>query len=208
MKRPIQLCVVAAMALLGLDLTIARAHSPHAEIATEIGLPSAPDSDTELRIWIESNARVNELYRVAKVDQTVRVDRYAFSEVVHPTEKGYSASEARGETQTNRNLLREEQCSGEITQTSDHLWCRIALQHQGPWQWLFDDLLTDELWDLPPQARVTCGDFVILDGERITIEVIKRGHRHTASYSNPDICCPTIACAIVDHVRSVIHHVY
>ena len=184
------------------------AQSAHAEIPKALGWPSVPESGTEIRVWLESNALVDELYRVVSVDHIVTVSRFAFSEVVHPAENGYSVSEARRATQYNRKLLSEEQCSGGLTATADYMWCRIALQQKGSWALLFDDLLPDELWKLPPQVAQSCGDAFICDGETVTIEMIAPDRTHRVSYSNPDTCCGTVACAIADHVRNVIHNVY
>ena len=203
-----RLHVVAVLSVLAVSPAQIRAQSAHTDIPKGLGWPSVPESGTEVRIWLESNALVSELYRVVKVDQDVKVYRYAFSRVIHPAENGYSVTEARHETQYSRKLLKKEQCSGELATTADFLWCQIALQQHASWQLLFEDLLPDELWKLPPQVSQSCGDVVIVDGETITIEMLERGRTHVVSYSNPDTCCGTVACAIADHVRSVIRNVY
>lgn len=179
-------------------------------IERSLRLSPSRESGVEIRIWMRSIARVNEFYRLVRTETGVTVERYAIAEVVR-ADKFNNAREARRETDTNRRLLAKERCSGKIVETSDLMWCRVTIR-DGLWSVTFDDLLPDELWKLPPQAEATCGSngktLVVLDGESVHIDMIEPGRRHRVEYSNPNSCCKTIACAIMDHARSVIRGIY
>ena len=175
-----------------------------------LGLPPSRESGLEIRIWMRSISRVNEFYRLVKSDTGVSAERYAITEVIH-ADKFTNLKEARHETDTNRRLLAKERCSGKIIETADVMWCRVTTS-RSLWSVTFDDLLPDELWKLPPQEQTTCSEngvnLAVLDGVSVDIELIEAGRRHRVEYSNPDVCCKTIACAIVDHVRTVVRNIY
>jgi hypothetical protein len=51
------------------------------------------------------------------------------------------------------------------------------------------------------------GSLIVVDGDEIAIDVIERGRRNKVTYTNPHVCCPTLACAIVGHVQSVVRSI-
>jgi len=120
---------------------------------------------------------------------------------------GFTEAEARRETNANRQLMEKERCVGKIVEGADYIWCRVSIKTNGPWAVLFEDLLPDELWTLPPQGDRNCESLVVLDGETVRIDMLEQGRRHSVEYWNPDICCRTVACAIADHVRNVVRNI-
>jgi hypothetical protein len=179
-------------------------------IERSLGLSASRESGVEIRVWLSSNARVNEFYRLVKTERGVTAERYAIAEVVKPSAMN-TAREAKRETDTNRRLLAQQRCSGKLIENADLIWCRVTLR-DNLWSVTFDDLLPEELWKLPPQAETKCGsngqEFIVLDGESVHIDLIEPGRRHRVEYSNPDTCCKTVACAIADHARTVIRNIY
>jgi hypothetical protein len=190
--------------------TVAVAQTTADSIERLLGLPAARESGVEIRVWMRSNVRVNEFYRLVKTETGVTAERYAIGEVVH-TDTFHTAREARRETDANRRLLAKERCSGKIVETADFMWCRVTIR-DGLWSVTFDDLLPDELWKLPPQEKTTCGangkTLIVLDGEAVHLDMLEPGRRRRIEYWNPDTCCQTVACAIADHVRNVIRDIY
>ena len=180
------------------------AQSAHDILAAQLGLQPPSGGAVEIRVWVESNARVDQMYRVIKLDSAVSVERFAFAEVVHPPNGFLTAKEAERETKTNRHLLQKERCAAKLVETPDYMACRVALDQAGPWSVLFDDLLPDQLRTLAPQPRPGCESLVVLDGETVTIDVFESAGRHTVAYSNPDVCCPTVGCAIADRALSLV----
>ena len=207
MRRLIGLTLTSVALLCG--PTVAVAQTTADRIERSLGLPATREEGLEIRIWMRSIARVNEFYRLVKTETGVTAERYAIAEVIH-ADRFNNEREARRETATSRRLLLKERCSGKIVETSDLMWCRITIR-DGLWSVTFDDLLPNELWKLPPQVRATCGsngvELAVLDGESVHIDLIEPGRRHQIEYSNPDVCCKTVACAIVDHARNVIRNI-
>jgi len=177
---------------------------PPAGIEADLGLTSTVGNGVEIRVWLGGVTRVAEFYRIVKTDKAVSVDHIMWTTVIHPSTSGYSEKEAHRETTYNRRILEKERCAGKLVETPDYLWCKIEVQARGPWPVIFEDLLQDELWNLPQQTKKACDPWVILDGEAVTIDIFERERHHSVSYWNPDICCGTVACAIVNHVRHVV----
>jgi hypothetical protein len=171
-----------------------------------LNLADTRDSGVEVRVWIGGGlARIERMYRLVKVGDSVSVERFSWAEVVHPARHNMTESDARRETDARRRSMQKERCAGKVMETADYFWCKISLVGTN-WSSLFDDLLVDELWKLPPPAEdPPC---LVLDGEAITVELLEPNRRHTVEYWNPDSCCRTVACAIVDHVRSVVRNIY
>lgn len=179
-----------------------------ADLPHEMGLPSVPGSGTEIRVWIESIARVNTLYRITKVGERVSVERIAFSAIssVDPAksnDRRLSEMAAR-DTSESREFMAKRNCSGKIVETPNYLWCRTRLQNTGPWDDLFVTLFPEQLWNLAPRGPQACSEGV-LDGETVTIEILAPGRRHSVSYHNPTAaCCTTLDCTFVLNVRSIV----
>jgi len=188
----------------------AGAQTAHEGVTRSLGLPEAPGSATEIRVWLGGSLRVSTILRVVKSNERVSVERFAWTNVVRPVLNQTTASDARRETGVNRQWLQKERCVGDIVETDDHLWCRLPAGDNNRWPWLFDDLLPDELWKLPPQGDRSCRvgasgqSLIVLDGEAVGIEIVEGSRRHSVEYWNPETCCPTVACAIANHVRFVV----
>ena len=172
-----------------------------------LGLPDGRDNGVEVRVWLGGSLRVSTLYRIVKTLNRVSVDRFAWTRVERPAPGEYTEAQARRETKTNRQLLQKERCLGKVTDGAEYMWCKVAVRTDGDWSVLFGDLLPDELWKLPPQGDRHCGSLILVDGEAVRIEMIERGRRHSVEYWNPHVCCPTVACAVADHVRSVVRNI-
>jgi hypothetical protein len=80
------------------------------------------------------------------------------------------------------------------------------LEEDVHWSVVRDDLLPDELWNLPETLKRDCG-WVTMDGEVVSIDVLTGSRHHSVSYFNPDFWCPQIPCAIADHVRDVVRRI-
>lgn len=185
----------------------ASAQSLNEALASQLGLSCSSNECIEVRVWVESNERVDRLYRIMKSKEgRVAVERIAFTEVVHPTLNIYSASEAAEQTKIDRQLLEEERCAAAVVESRDYLTCRIALTDSGPWEQLYEDLLPEQLRQLPPK-QPDCDSMIVVDGETITIEFREESRRHVSTYSHPDVCCATVACALVSHVRAVVRNI-
>src|SRR4051812_19788992 len=154
MWTALRYAALASLLLLSAGGTYAQ--SAHENLARQLGLPVLPAEGVEVRVWLESNERVSSIFRIVKTRRRVEVERFAFAGVVRPEKNGDSVEEAERETTTNRALLGRERCSGKVMQSADYLWCRIALRSSGPWSVLFDDLLPDQLRDLPSPGRRSC----------------------------------------------------
>jgi hypothetical protein len=188
------------------------AQSANESLEESLGLKE-PIEGTEIRLWLGGGLRVSSMYRVIRTDQGVSVERFVWAHVVSPAEGDLTAAEAKRETKSNRKYLAQERCSGAIMESADYLWRKCDVGKTTYWPQMFDDLLPAELWSLPEQGDLSCKagadgqSLVVLDGEAITIEIIERERRHTVQYWNPYICCPTVGCALVDHVRQVVRNV-
>lgn len=183
------------------------AQTTHNMFEQTLGLSAGRDSGIEVRVWVGGVTRVSTLYRVVKTMDGVSAERFAWAEVVHASKGGFTDTEARRETTTNRRLVEKERCVGKVVESADYLWCKVAIRSDGAWSVLFDDLLPDELRNLPPQGDRNCDSLIVLDGEAVTIDMLELGRRHTVEYWNPEICCRSVACAIVDHVRNVVRNI-
>lgn len=67
-----------------------------------------------------------------------------------------------------------------------------------------------ELWKLPPQDETSCGSFIVVDGEVITIEMRARDATQRRLLEFRQLlphCRPVLACASANHVRNVVRHI-
>jgi hypothetical protein len=163
----------------------AGAQTPHEGVERALGFAALRDNELEVRIWLGGVTRISTLYRIIKTANGASPQRFSWAEVVHAGKDGDTKAEATRETTINRPLMQKERCSGKVVETANYL----------------------ELWKLPPHDETSCGSFIVVDGEVITIEMRARGRRHSVAYSNPDSCCHTVAGAIADHVRNVVRHI-
>jgi hypothetical protein len=202
--------------LLPAPIGILRAAWPPDLTESELGLPSSREDGVEIRVWLGGAARVSDFYRIIRTNEVVSVDHIIWAQIAHASDDGYSEKEAKRETSFNRRLLQKGHCAGKVVETPNYMWCSKAVRSGGPWPVLFEDLLPGELWKLPPQDDKPCGYWAIVDGkavtwefvdgEAVTIDILDPGRRHSVSYWNPDACCGTVSCAIVDHVRQVVRN--
>jgi hypothetical protein len=204
----VRIPVLVAALLLFVAPVQSTGQTVHDGVEAALGLAVARDSGVEVRVWVGGSLRVSTLFRLVRMDTGVSAERIAWTRVVHPAPGEYSQADARRETQSNRRFLEKERCVGPAKASKDFLWCKVAIRVNKDWSDTFDDLLLDQLWALPPQGASACRSTVVVDGEAVGIDVLERGRRVSVEYWNPDSCCRTVACAIANHVRSVVQHVY
>jgi len=90
--------------------------------------------------------------------------------------------------------------------TDDYIWCRVPGDPGELWSVMLHDLMPDELWDLPQEIERDCG-WIREDGETVGIEILDGDRRHSVSYANPDFCCADVACAVANHVRTIVKQI-
>jgi len=176
---------------------------PPDDVRSLLGLSASIEGGTEIRVWVDSSITINNLYRIRKVDGRVSVESLAWTPV--PQQAGlYTTAEAKKDTKQVRKIMVKYHCADKLNESEKYLWCHEAVESTQPWDVLFDDLLPEELWHLQDSEH-KCG-FARMDGVMVGIEILDSQRRHAVVYGNPDFCCPTVSCAIADHVLRIVTH--